>query len=108
MITEMELAWIVFYKGLGGDQEGNKLPLKLGDSIKDFIFSWPDPCAFGLVVDAAEKLGWLWEFSHGWFHFVDWGTHETTKYEWRKDNPMWAVCLAFKEVLKLEGKLDEN
>lgn len=123
MITEEELAETVFTNGLNGKKGRHDLfvnnrrvnKIYFTDSVKNFIFSWPNPCAFGLVVDAAEKLGWDWEFSDGWFWFKNarlifgiTNTGKTHKYEWRKDNPMWAVCLAFRDVLRIEGKLDEN
>jgi len=127
MIAEEELAEIVF-KGLGGekDEDGawiisfdtrkldsNYIAFFTIYELRDFIFAFPVPCAFGLVVDAAEKLGWSWDYRGGWFSMHKWGSglvegHRTTQYEWQKNNPMWAVCLAFKEVLDKEGKLDEN
>jgi len=111
MITEKELAEIVF-KGIGRKKSDYEILLN-GETlnpypVKDFIFSWPDPCAFGLVVDAAEKHGYDWEYFGGWFAFVkprEDGHHRIAKFQWVAKNPMWAVCRAFREVLKLEGKL---
>ena len=119
MTSEEELARIVF-KEIGGKEndaglfiEGRevwKRPWILDKEyvlLKDYIFSWPDPCVFGLVVDAAEKLGWHWAFLDGWFWFVSLDVNANrriAKYKWKNNNPMWAVCLAFKEVLKLEKK----
>ncbi len=129
MITEEELAEIVFVNGLELGIEYDRIggakmvmdghmwlhPQYNEDTsdkyiMKNFIFSWPHPCRFGLVVDAAEKLGWTWDYRGGWFSFYTWGKglvegHVTTKYEWDKKNPMMAICLAFREVLEKEGKL---
>jgi len=119
MISEEELARIVF-KGIGGEENDTGLFIKgrvvwerpwILDSnyvlFKDYIFSWPEPCAFGMVVDAAEKLDWHWAFLDGWFWFASLdvsANRRITKHEWQDNNPMWAVCMAFKEVLDLEKK----
>lgn len=105
MITEEELAEIVF-KGLGGKKISRFFMLNEkphAGKLKDLIFSWPDPCVFGLIVDAAEKLHWGWEYSDGWFWFKSYGPDcKTTKHVWENNNPMWAVCLGFKEVLEFK------